>query len=127
MKLAVKWVLLRTALYVGVAVACVTATGFIYSAATGNDVLAGSRSSSANFAAWLHVGAAVASIGGCITLILLTIMAPFRTRLASIQMKLILLPLVLLPVVFVNLAGTTPSFTLGLGCLQLCYLIILPA
>src|SRR5260370_3105709 len=126
MKRAVNWVLLRTARYAGVAVAGVTGTGFLYSAVTGNDVFAGSRSSAANLAGWLHVGASVAVIGSCLTLILLAVIAPFRARLTGIQIKLMLLPFFLLPVAFVDLAAATPSVALLLGSLQLGYLIIVP-
>jgi hypothetical protein len=122
LKETIRWVLLRAALYALFAIIAITAAGFVYSAVSGSS-LTGSSHSAANLYAWLHVGVGVAILGGCITLIVLTFIAPFRSRLSAIGIKLILMPFLLLPVLFVDLAGTSSSFTLGLLGMQILYLI----
>ena len=126
MQAAAKWVLLRAGLYAALALIVATIGGFVYSAATGADVLAGSNRSLDNLRAWFHVGFGSAILGGCLTLVLLGILAPFRGRLSSVQLKLTLLPFLLFPVVIVDLAGASPSFTLGLLAIQCLYLKIMP-
>jgi len=126
MKAGITWVAIRTAIYATLAVIAVTGGGYLYSAATGTDVLAGSRWSERNLIAWLHIGAGVAAVGGCIALVLLSMIAPFRYRLMGIQIKLLLLPFFLLPVLFIDLVGSSPSFTLGIAGIQLLYLTIVP-
>lgn len=123
---AVKWVLLRAALYALTAVIAITAAGFVYSFVSGSS-LSGASRSSVNLLAWLHVGVGVAVLGGCLTLIALALVAPFRRRLSRINVKAILCGLLLLPVLFVDLAGTSPPFTLGLLGMQIMYIIIMPA
>lgn len=120
----VRWVLLRAGLYALVAVVWVTGAGFGYSAVTGMDTLAGSSRSLDNLAAWLHAGLGVAILGGGLTLLLLTVLYPFRTRLPAILNKLVLLPFLLLPVLLIDLVGTSLSFTLCLLALQIFYLIV---
>lgn len=120
---AARWVLFRVALYALLAIVAVPTAGFTYSAVTGTS-LSGSGHSAANLLAWLHVGVAVAVLGGCLTLIVLALVVPFRSRLSAIALKLLLLPFLLCAVLFVDLAGASPAFTLGLLGLQVMYLMI---
>ncbi len=126
MKAAVRWVLLRTGVYAALALISATLGGFAYSTVTRTDVLAGSSRSLDNLGAWFHVGVGIAVLGGCLTLVSLGLLVPFRPKLSSVQLKLTLLPFLLFPVLVVDLAGASPSFTLGLLGVQCLYLIIVP-
>jgi hypothetical protein len=126
MMASVRWVLARTGIYVAVALLGVSLAGFAYSAVTDTDALAGTSRSVDNLAAWLHLGMGVAVLGGCLTLVSLGLLAPFRRKLSALQLKLTLLTLLLVPVVFIDLVGATPSITLGLLGMQCLYLIIVP-
>jgi hypothetical protein len=123
---AVRWVLLRAVLYAVVAIVAITGAGFAYSSATGSS-LSGSSHSTANLLAWLHVGFGVAVLGGGLTLMVLAFVAPYRRRLSALNIRLIVLPVLLLPVLFVDLVGASPSFTLGLLGMQVLYVLIMPA
>lgn len=112
-------------LYALIAIVAIRAAGFVYSTVTGSS-LAGSSDSAANLLAWLHVSFGVAVLGGCLTLVVLAFIAPYRRRLTAITVKLVALPFLLIPVLLVDLVGASPSFTLGLLGMQVLYLIILP-
>jgi hypothetical protein len=124
MRETIRWVLLRTALYMFIAVVGITGVGFAYSAATGTGIIAGSGRSLSNLNGWLHIGVGVAILGGGLTLILLGILAPFRKRLPNVIIKLILLPFFLLPVLLIDLVGADPPAILGLLGIQVLYLIV---
>jgi len=126
MMAAVRWVLLRTSIYAALALISVPLGGFAYSAVSETDVLAGSSRSGENLAAWFHVGVGIAVLGGCLTMVSLGLLVPFRKKLSTLQLKLTLLPFLLVPVLVVDLAGTNPSFTLGLLGMQGLYLIFVP-
>lgn len=124
MRDAIAWVRLRLGLYIACIATAIVGGGLIYDAAHGFHGIVYFGHSIAHPGSWLPQAAGAISILSIYMLIVLVALSIGRKRLPNAVMKMILLPLLLIPVGIIDLAGTTPPYTLGFLAVQLFYLIV---
>jgi hypothetical protein len=119
MKDALSWILRRLGLYLAVA-----AAGVLIGSAPLGGHLSSVEVSLARPQNWLSYDGRILLGLGIYTAILLLPLAPFRNKLSRITLKLVLLPFLLIPVILVDLVGSSPPVILIFLGIQVCYLII---
>jgi hypothetical protein len=124
MKNAIAWSAARTGLYLFFILAGIVGGGLLYDGVhehIGFSYFGHALDHPGN---WLLQVVRAAAILGLYTLLILAALSAVRRKLSNVALKMILLPFLLLPVALIDLAGTTPPFTLGFLVVQLLYLIV---
>lgn len=121
MKNAIAWSAARTGLYLVFIVSGIVGGGLLYDGVHGHIGLSYFGHALEHPDSWLPQVVRAAAILGLYTLLLLAALSAVRQKLSNVALKMILLPFLLLPVALIDLAGTTPPFTLGFLVVQLLY------
>jgi len=122
MKASAQWIISRSLLYVAITAVGLGA-GLLAYHVTSHSPGSGVTNITSPLSWFRSAGILLALIAGSI-LVILTPLSLFRGRLTNVTLKLILFPFLMVPVVIVDLVGSTTPAIVGVLAIQLCYLTV---